>query len=299
MLKHASHLETLGSHLSASGKLAEDLKLHMLARYKSCIKFYNFLKANKLAPLPVKLTVLEAAVVNSLLYNCETFGPLIPPDLEKTYNKLLRRSLNVRNNTPSLTLYIEAGFLPIKALILARQFKFFKRYRERALGSDTRRAVLFAKLINEPTGYLQHYLDLHEKYENAEQIYKEASEEIRAKLVTFADNGQYKFKIYKEMNPTLQRSPFINNLHGLSGDIIRFRLGSHVLPIETGRWSRTERSERLCRSCNVLGDEKHALFTCSAIERDSLQLPNAIGDIWEVEDVFELFKKLKEANFLE
>ena len=299
VLKHASHLETLGSHLSASGKLAEDLKLHMLARYKSCIKFYNFLKANKLAPLPVKLTVLEAAVVNSLLYNCETFGPLIPPDLEKTYNKLLRRSLNVRNNTPSLTLYIEAGFLPIKALILARQFKFFKRYRERALGSDTRRAVLFAKLINEPTGYLQHYLDLHEKYENAEQIYKEASEEIRAKLVTLADNGQYKFQIYKEMNPTLQRSPFINNLHGLSGDIIRFRLGSHVLPIETGRWSRTERSERLCRSCNVLGDEKHALFTCSAIERDSLHLPNAIGDIWEVEDVFELFKKLKEANFLE
>ena len=118
-------------------------------------------------------------------------------------------------------------------------------------------------------------------------------------MVTFAGNGQYRFQIYKEMNPTLQRSPFISNLHGLSGDIIRFRLGSHVLPIEIGRWSRTERSERLCRSCNVLGEEKHALFTCSAIERDSLHLPNAIGDIWEVEDVFELFKKLKEANFLE
>ena len=106
VLKHVSHLETLGSHLSASGKLIEDLKLHMHARYKSCIKFYNFLKANKLAPLPVKLTVLEAAVVNGLLYNCETFGPLIPQYLEKTYIKLLRRSLNVRNNTPALTLYI-------------------------------------------------------------------------------------------------------------------------------------------------------------------------------------------------
>ena len=190
ILKHVSHLETLGSHLSASGKLAEDLRLHMLARYKSCIKFYNFLKANKLAPLPVKLTVLEACVVNSLLYNCETFGPLIPQDLEKTYIKLLRRSLNVRNNTPALTLYIEAGFLPIKALILARQFNFFKQYRERALESETQRAVLFAKLIDEPTSYLQHYLDLFEKYENAEQIYKEAAEEIRSKLISFADKAR-------------------------------------------------------------------------------------------------------------
>ena len=174
VLKHVSHLETLGSHLSASGKLIEDLKLHKHARYKSCVKFYNFLKANKLAPLPVKLTVLEAAVVNSLLYNCETFGPLIPQDLEKTYNKL-RRSLNVRNNTPALTLYIEAGFLPIRALIHARQYKFFKRYRANALESDTRRAERFAKLLSEPTGYLKRYIDLHEKYENAEQIYREAA----------------------------------------------------------------------------------------------------------------------------
>ena len=196
-------------------------------------------------------------------------------------------------------MYIEAGFLPIKALILARQFNFFKRYRERTLESETRRAELFARLLDEPTSYLQHYLNFFEKYENAEQIYKEAAEEVRSKLVSFADNGQYKYKIYRDMNPTLQRSPFINNLHRLSGDIIRFRLGSHVLPIETGRWSRTERSERLCRSCNVLGDERHALFTCSTIDRESLHLPSEIGEIWEAEDVFELFKKLKEANFLE
>ena len=184
------------------------------------------------------------------------------------------------------------------ALILARQFNFFKRYRARALQSDTRRTALFTKLINEPTGYLQHYLDLLEKYESAEQIYKEAAEEVRTKLITFADNGHSKYKIYRDMNPNLQQSPFINNLHGLSGDIIRFRLGSHVLPIETGRWSRTGRNERLCRSCNVLGDEIHALFTCNTIDLDLLQLPNTISEIWEAEDIFELFKKLKEANFL-
>ena len=101
------------------------------------------------------------------------------------------------------------------------------------------------------------------------------------------------------MNPSLQRSPFIDNLHGLSGDIIRFRLGSHMLPIETGRWSRTERQDRLCRTCNVLGDESHALFRCTAVNRDLLDLPGSISEIWKADDIFSLFKRLREANFLE
>ena len=74
-------------------------------------------------------------------------------------------------------------------------------------------------------------------FENVEQIYRNGSEEVKAKIMAFADNGQYKYKIYRDVNPSLQRSPFIDNLHGLSGDIMRFRLGSHVLQIETGRWS--------------------------------------------------------------
>ena len=298
-LRHVNHLGTLGSHLSASGKLAEDLKLHMEVRYKSCIKFYNFLRANKLAPLPVKLDVLKACVTNSVLYNCETFGNLMPPDLEKTYTKLLRRTLNVRNNTPALTLYIESGFLPLKALIHARQFKFFKRYRDRALETDSPRTVLFAKLLDEPTSYLQHYLDLHANNVDAQQIYKKAAEDMKAKLVSMAENDQYKYKIYMDMNPHLQRSPFISNLHALSGDIIRFRLGSHVLPIETGRWSRTARIDRLCQRCDELGDERHALFSCTAVDRGSLNLSESISEIWDSDDIFKLFEQFKEAKFLE
>ena len=133
VLKHVPHLESLGSHLSSSGKLVDDLQLHMDSRYKSCIKYYNFLRANQFAPLIIKLKVLKACVINSLLYNCETFGHLIPSDLEKTCNKLLRRTLNVRSNTPALTLYVESGFLPINALIHAMQLKLLTWYCDRAL----------------------------------------------------------------------------------------------------------------------------------------------------------------------
>ena len=154
-LESVQHLDLLGSHLSATGKLADDLKLHMEARYKSCIKYYNFLKANSLAPLVVKIKVLKACVVNGLLYNCETFGNRIPEGLEKMYDKLLRRTFNVRNNIPSLILYIESGFLPIKTLILARQWNFYSRYKSCATGEETPRVELFKRLLAEPSDYIQ------------------------------------------------------------------------------------------------------------------------------------------------
>ena len=143
----------------------------MKARYKSCIKFYNFLRANKLAPLSVKIKVLKACVVNSLLYNCETFGDVMPEGLEKCYNKLLRCTFGVRSNTPTLTLYIESGFLPIKSLIYARQLKFFDRYKNGATGNSSR-VQLFNRLLGEPTKFIKHYVDLSNKFSSADDIYK-------------------------------------------------------------------------------------------------------------------------------
>ena len=153
--------------------------------------------------------------------------------------------------------------------------------------------------MDESSSYIQHYKDLCERFQSSEEVYKSSSEEVRAKVTSLANNNQqYKYKIYLELNPNLVVSPFIENQHKLSRDIIRFRLGSHMLPIETGRWTRTVREERICRECNVLGDEKHALFHCQSICRDNLVLPNTLNTIWESDDVFALFEKMKEKEML-
>ena len=44
--------------------------------------------------------------------------------------------------------------------------------------------------------------------------------------------------------------------------IITFISGNHKLPIATGRWAGIPKNERLCRTCNVLGDEFHLVFYC-------------------------------------
>ena len=216
LLKNVQYITLLGSHLSSHGTLTEDLKHHMQTRYTSSIKYFNFLKANQLAPLSVKLKVLKACVVNSLLYNCETFGNTIPYNLENTYNKLLRCTFNVRTSTPTLTLYIESGFLPIKALITARQLKFFNRYKE-CHPRNSLRVDLFHRLMGERIEYIQHYVDISNKYNKVVDVYKASIDDVKRKIRKFAENDDhYKYQIYLKINPELKISPFINNFHPLN-----------------------------------------------------------------------------------
>ena len=296
-LKNVNYLEILGSHISSTGLLQKDLELHMSKRYASCIKFYNFCRENKLAPLSVKIKVLKACVMGSLLYNCETFSWKIPRELEMVYHKLIRCVLQVRSNTPTLLLYIESGLLPLKALIESRQFKFFHRFLTTIIPISARQ-LSFNKLKEDPSPYLKHYIQLTEKYDSHHDIYKIHLTRIKEKIRNYASQGRYKYKIYLEINPNLESSPFLHHLHPTSTDIIRFRLGSHNLPIEKGRWSRIPRELLICAECDTLGDEKHALFYCSLINRTDLYLSNDISKIWGQQDVFSIFKRMKMVDYL-
>ena len=42
-----------------------------------------------------------SCVISNILYNCETFGRIIPKDLEKCYCSLLKSCLGIRKNVPN------------------------------------------------------------------------------------------------------------------------------------------------------------------------------------------------------
>jgi hypothetical protein len=50
--------------------------------------------------------------------------------------------------------------------------------------------------------------------------------------------------------------------------LLRFRMGCHDLPNVLGRRTRVPRAQRLCLHCDqhVLGDERHLIFECSAVQ---------------------------------
>ena len=121
-VEYRDHLEILGSHISES--LTKDLALHFKKRFKNVIKYFNYIRVNRLAPVSVKLKVLKSCVMSTLLYNCETFGHKIPEGLEQMYYKMLRVALGVRSNCSNILTLIESGCLPLACLIRARQLKF-------------------------------------------------------------------------------------------------------------------------------------------------------------------------------
>ena len=152
-------IRLLGSHLSESGSLDEDLKLHMTKRYIAVHKFYNFLRENKLAPVLAKLNVLRACVTSSLLHNCEAFGDKIPKQLESTYFALIKSCLGVRSNTPNNLVLIESGMPSLEAMIYARQFNFHKKFLDN-LQNDSPRKTVSVSILETNCDYLKHYENL-------------------------------------------------------------------------------------------------------------------------------------------
>ena len=126
--------------------------------------------SNRRAPLSVKLKVLKACVVQSLLHNCETYSYQLPKDLENQYFKLIKSTLGVRQSTPNLIVLIETGLLPLKGIITCRQFGFFKQFGESLHPGSSRSKVFELLKADENLRYIQHYVDISQNYTSKKEI---------------------------------------------------------------------------------------------------------------------------------
>ena len=261
-IENVPFITLLGSHLSQSGKIEDDLKQHMTKRYLAVHKFYNFIRANKLAPNAVKLKVLQACVTSSLLYNCETFGSRMPKKLESVYFSLIKCCLGVRPNTPNKLVLIESGLPTLESQIRCRQWTFYKRFLDNLVNNSDRKLVL-DELRESQCDYLKHYMSLTSMYISKKSIKQHYSNSLTQEIERLATHDNYKYEMYKKFNPGLEPV----NLYNTPLRFIRLRLGSHYMPVETGRWKRIPREQRLCPSCSTLGDEYHYIYDCPDINR--------------------------------
>ena len=83
-------------------------------------------------------------------------------------------------------------------------------------------------------------------------------------------NGSSRARLYRHFD-VFQYKPYLDvvTVKSLRYALTRFRVSSHKLEIEAGRWTRprvTPLENRLCSSCHVLEDEYHFLVVCSKYE---------------------------------
>ena len=92
------------------------------------------------------------------------------------------------------------------------------------------------------------------------------------------------------------RYSFIPEVYRLA--FTRMRTSSHRLRIETGRWAKLNRENRLCKCGQSVGDEEHALTQCTLTQslRDAygpVSYPNILFNAFTVKDFKFIYDVLK------
>ena len=170
-----------------------------------------------------------------------------------------------------------------------------------SLCTNSVRAKIFDYLLKNTSKFLDHYVDLDRRYSDHKQLIRESVDDLKDSIRKLGANKgrHYKFWVYLQMNPELTASPYLPRIDVVGKSMIKFRLGSHRLKIETGRWSNIPRDERLCTSCNILEDEHHVIYDCCKIDRaDLVDIPQPLSSLWSYSKVNTLFKRIRDAEYV-
>ena len=273
----------LGSAITNSTKIADDVTEDIKLRQVSIVKYFAFLRNNSNAPVDVKLIVLDACILSSLLYNAETWANAKFQRLEIVYRRMLKSILGVGMTTCTEFLYLELGVLSVKVRVIIKQWKFWKKVL--AMNSWNPLAYVIQQARKYKLKEVKHYDDLVNKYSSVEDIVNEFNEDVKAKIRSKAENGRSKYITYLEINPELETPQIYEQLANkkLVSMIAKLRTSSHNLRIEMGRRTGTSREQRICHCGNDIETERHFLLECGLYHEmrakhhiESMQTPVAL-----------------------
>ena len=286
----------LGSWFTDDGKPVSALKLHEPAHQSSLNKFAIFCHTNTTMPYYYKSLVMDAAVVSSVFYGCETWLTSNPVHAIRMYDKMIKCLLGVRPNTSIKLCLLESGKQPAKYIINKRLKSFLlKKMLNRDMDEPFQMVYEMCKNANSKGfKFLQKVINSNDTVDSLEKIAISIRNNINAT----------KFQTYcTELNPEL-------NVHNVYGKLVyvpdyiripftRLRVMSHNLKVETGRWRRQPREDRVCQ-CDreKVQDEKHVLLECnlSAHVRQQYQmLPlQSINSLLKCDNIIDLCKFVKD-----
>ena len=260
-ISHTDEYVYLGTPVN-SASLREQVKAHIDSKRSHVIKFISFLKKNAEAPFAVKELVFKSALSSAILYGCESW---LCSDIKSAISPILtaqKQLLSVRNQTCTDLVQAELAYPDTAAIVKESQRKFIDKLtsREGYVGSPAYLALNLAKQAGTGAGK---YIDALMAGEPGS--FRAASlDKLRSNIESSASSRRI---TYCQFNPSLKRHPMYteNVPEYMRAAFTRIRLGSHRLKIETGRWSRIPKEERLC-TCGAIQTEQHVLLLCPVTE---------------------------------
>ena len=287
-VRHAKSYIYLGSPFTEDGNIRNVIVMHVKSRNADLNKFKIFCRVNATMPYMYKKMVLEAAIISSLLYGCESWLTEQFKSLEKSYIGALKALLGVRETTRTDIVLLETGMPTLIEFIRKKTASFVKK-NVRGDIDETPLAKVYKMCEQKRTpGYvhIKRLLDYPEE-QNLHEIKQR-----------FATEQGSKANTYKEINSSLnvhqvyRTNRYIEERKRIV--FTKFRTSSHSLKIETGRWSRIAREHRLCDCGGGIQDESHVVFDCVKTQevREKYginnQVYNTVGVMMDTHDCVEL-----------
>ena len=257
-VKHAPSYIYLGSPFTEDANINSMIKLHVKSRMADLNKFKIFCCKNETMPYKFKTQVLDAMIISSLLYACESWLTDNVKEVERMYISALKSLLGVRDTTRTDTIMIETGFPSISERIRKRTARFARKELLDDLRDETPLKRIFRICEQKRTRGYRYMFD---------QLTPVETQPDQAPLSQiFLNERGSKAESYRLLNPTLKVHPVYTS-HDYIDERARvtftkMRLSSHSLKIETGRWSRIPRDDRLCGCGEAIQDEEHVLLRC-------------------------------------
>ena len=265
-IMYTKHYVYLGAHFLDDGKMGSVMKKQAESCIKHVNKFSSFVQKNANMPFSLKKMVLRAALFSAILYSCETWLYENISSVNKHYMAAVKLLLGVRTTTPHILCLIEAGLPELQSTIQKRQGNFFRSFTQKSTGEEPLAHAL--RLCNgmQMLNKLQNAAARVNAGDPEAESMQHMQEECRRRAP-----DSTRLATYLSINPTLYVHPAYVADHDVPDTVrislSRMRLSSHRLKVETGRWLRLAREERVC-SCDgaSLQDEHHVILRCPMTE---------------------------------
>ena len=250
----------LGCWFTQDGGLSAAIKKHVRDKYKHFVKLISFLSKNRDFPFSVKKKVVDSAFLTAILYGCESWFSKYHV-VNSLYISAVKNLLGVRQSTPNSLCLIELGYPPLKDYVLNKQKLFFQKAVTERVSVKVYDPLMFViRLVSDTS--MGNYID--GLLTDSSISHEKALQNMRNNILT---SVKTKFVTYTRLNPSLTvhdvYKPCVNYIPEVERvSFTRFRLSSHKLRIETGRWSRIPRDLRICECGKGIQDEQHVIKDC-------------------------------------
>ena len=221
-----------------------------------------------------------------LNYGCEIWGLRNADPIEKFHRSFLRNVLRVKNSTPNCFVYGELGVYPLYIERCVRVVSFwvkivscsnkdksllYKVYSELYdLTVSKPRVITWASRVRDELnkcgmGYVWQAQEVTNKSEFLNRFKRRLIDIYLQKWnsdVRDTSSG----RVFQHIKTEFCYEPYLDKLNkSLRMAVTKFRLSSHALHIERGRWNKpkkTPMNERVCTVCGVTENEFHVLIVC-------------------------------------